>query len=64
MALIIPAEAFFRTAIIGFDGMRMKGNFYKCGDHLQKPHFLSWNPIHVDRPDFHRPEFFGELVFE
>ena len=64
MALIIPAEAFFRNAIIGFDGMRMKGNFYKCGDHLQKPHFLSWNPIHVDRPDFHRPEFFGELVFE
>ncbi|MEN5235139.1 carbohydrate-binding family 9-like protein [Sphingobacterium faecium] len=39
-------------------------NFYKCGDHLPKPHFLSWNKINHPTPNFHLPEFFGELVFE
>jgi len=39
-------------------------NFYKCGDHLPKPHFLSWNKINHPTPNFHLPEFFGELFFE
>jgi hypothetical protein len=38
-------------------------NFYKCGDKTSIPHYLSWNPIHTTYPDFHRPEFFGELYF-
>jgi hypothetical protein len=42
----------------------IKANFYKCGDELQTPHFLSWNPIEIDQPDFHRPDFFGTLEFE
>ena len=42
----------------------MKGNFYKCGDHLSVPHFLSFAPIGVPKPDFHRPEFFCTLEFE
>ena len=45
-------------------GDRIKGNFYKCGDELQTPHFLSWNPIQIEQPDFHRPDFFGTLEFE
>ena len=40
------------------------GNFYKCGDNLPNPHFLSWNKIDFPRPNFHLPEFFGEVVFE
>jgi hypothetical protein len=36
-------------------------NFYKCADDTDSPHFVSWNPITTDSPDFHRPEFFGEL---
>jgi hypothetical protein len=45
-------------------GATLRANFYKCGDELQVPHFLSWNPIGVETPDFHRPEFFGKLVLE
>ncbi|WP_449033796.1 carbohydrate-binding family 9-like protein, partial [Prevotella sp.] len=26
-------------------------------------HFLSWNPIDLPAPDFHRPDFFGEIRF-
>ena len=63
LALIIPVEAFFHHAIISLEGMPMRANFYKCGDKLTKPHFLSWQKITVDHPDFHRPEFFGSLLF-
>ena len=41
----------------------VRGNFYKCGDLTAHPHFLSWNPVDTPKPDFHRPEFFGELIF-
>ncbi len=37
------------------------GNFYKCADATEQPHYVSWSPIKTERPDFHRPEFFGEL---
>ena len=45
------------------DGRTMRANFYKCGDLLPRPHFLSWNAISLPRPDFHCPEFFGTLRF-
>lgn len=62
--LIIPAQALFRHQITKLDGQEMKANFYKCGDLLQTPHFLSWNAIHLPEPQFHCPEFFGLLTFE
>lgn len=40
---------------------KIKGNFYKCADDTEFPHFVSWNPIGTENPDFHRPEFFGEI---
>ena len=52
-------------ALICGDGAcpsRLLANFYKCGDKTAVPHFLSWNPVEVPSPDFHRPEFFGELI--
>lgn len=64
VALVIPYGAFFKHRIEGLDGKKVRANFYKCGDELQTPHFLSWNPIGVEKPDFHRPDFFGELEFE
>ena len=64
IALVIPASAIFRHEIADFNGKTMRGNFYKCGDKLQTPHFLSWSPIDLPRPKFHCPEFFGELNFE
>lgn len=41
---------------------RMRANFYKCGDGCDRPHYLSWSPIDAPQPDFHRPEFFGEVI--
>lgn len=40
----------------------MRGNFYKCASAASQPHFLSWNPIVSEQPDFHRPECFGDLI--
>ena len=60
-AVCIPLE------LIGLDGTRLpdsvRANFYKCADKTAHPHFLSWNPVEVPQPDFHRPEFFGKLEF-
>lgn len=40
---------------------KLLGNFYKCADATEQPHYVSWSPIKVESPDFHRPEFFGEM---
>ena len=64
LALYIPAAAFFRHHIDSLDGMTAHANFYKCGDKLATPHFLSWNPINLPEPCFHCPEFFGSICFE
>ncbi len=54
-------------ALIGFDATnlppKLKANFYKCADDTDSPHFVSWNAISTEQPDFHRPEFFGEIEF-
>ena len=64
VALVIPYSAFFLHDITSLDGKTLRANFYKCGDKLQTPHFLSWNPIGLEKPNFHCPEFFGTLHFE
>ncbi|MBR5724179.1 MAG: hypothetical protein IKX62_02235 [Bacteroidales bacterium] len=60
VALDVPAAVF---GLQTFKGLRARGNFYKCGDRLPVPHYLSWAPIATPKPDFHRPEFFDTLVF-
>ena len=40
----------------------LRCNFYKCGDKCDRPHFLSWSPINKPEPNFHCPDFFGEVV--
>lgn len=42
----------------------LKGNFYKCGDKTSAPHFLSWSPIELEKPFFHCPQFFGNIIFK
>jgi len=64
VSLVIPKEIFYPDITNSFDKIKAKGNFYKCGDCLQTPHFLSWNPIQNETPNFHLPRFFGELLFE
>ena len=63
LTLVIPPEVFYRHQISSFGGMSGKVNFYKCGDELPQPHFLAWNNIQAAEPDFHLPEYFGEVQF-
>ena len=44
------------------EGTVIRANFYKCGDKMQYQHYGMWNEYHVEKPDFHRPEYFGEIV--
>ncbi|MDR2085694.1 MAG: hypothetical protein LBP72_00805 [Dysgonamonadaceae bacterium] len=64
LSLIVPASVFFKNSIRNLSGTTAYGNFYKCGDELLTPHFLSWNNIENPEPNFHLPAFFGELLFE
>lgn len=63
LALRLPLSTFFLHKLESFDGLTATGNFYKCGDCLPVPHFISWNQIKTENPDFHRPEFFGQMKF-
>jgi hypothetical protein len=45
-------------------GVEWRANFYKIGDETSNPHWLTWSFVNHPEPDFHRPEFFGSLVFE
>lgn len=45
-------------------GYSFRGNFYKCGDETAVPHYGMWNPVCTDKPDFHRPEYFGDFVID
>jgi hypothetical protein len=42
----------------------LMANLYKCGEKTPRAHYLSWAPVTLDTPDFHRPEFFARLRFE
>jgi hypothetical protein len=40
---------------------KLLGNFYKCADGTAYKHYVSWSPIFTPAPDFHQPDFFGEI---
>lgn len=43
-------------------GAVLRGNFYKCGDLTDHPHYAAFANIPLPSPDFHRPEYFAEFV--
>lgn len=55
-------------AVLGIDysgtPVAMRGNFNKCAEATSQPHYLSWAPIRTETPDFHRPEFFGDIILD
>ncbi len=59
----IPLDIFAHHQFSTLSGKEAMVNFYKCGDLLPKPHFLSWKKITSPTPDFHRPEYFGKIHF-
>lgn len=57
--------AFIRNYFPGFEPCgEMAGNFYKCGDLTEQPHYLSWRVMRTATPDFHRRQDFGTLIFK
>lgn len=60
----IPKESLFKHTFDTLSGVKATANFYKCGDDLKVPHFISWNRIDVETPNFHLPSFFGDVEFE
>jgi len=62
----IPIEILnkYSKVIKPASGVRWSANLYKCADQTSHPHWLTWAKVDLPRPDFHRPEFFGTLIFE
>jgi hypothetical protein len=59
----IPYEVFFHHKISNLKGKSFRANFYKCGDMLSVPHYVTWNPVGTENPDYHQPKYFGILKF-
>ena len=45
-------------------GSVWRANFYKCADQTSHPHWLTWAPIDYPTPNFHIPQYFGNLEFQ
>lgn len=45
-------------------GIEWKANFYKIAENNSNPHYITWSKIENEKPDFHKPQFFGRLVFD
>lgn len=59
----IPFDVFFHHNISDLKGKTFTANFYKCGDKLTVPHYVTWNPVGTEKPDYHQPKYFGILRF-
>jgi len=64
MMIRIPIESFSFDKIKSLDGLKATANFYKCGDETSEPHYVTWNPIGTENPDYHCPQYFGKVLFE
>ena len=64
LKMAIPLSTFFHHNLTTLNGLHARANFYKCGDKLRHPHFLTLFPIDLPHPDFHCPQFFGDIRFE
>lgn len=63
LTLVIPVNVFCYHTIKDLGGHHARANFYKCGDDLPAPHFLTWSPVRAAIPDFHREADFGKINF-
>jgi hypothetical protein len=63
ITIAIPFEVFFHHKVKDLKGKTFRANFYKCGDMLNVPHYLTWNPVGTENPDYHQPKYFGLLKF-
>jgi len=63
ITIAIPFEVFFHHKVKNLKGKTFRANFYKCGDMLTVPHYVTWNPVGTENPDYHQPKYFGLLKF-
>jgi hypothetical protein len=63
LTLSIPFTLFVHNTINSLANLDCRANFFKCGDDLPAPHFLSWNAIDYPQPNFHLSQFFGAIRF-
>ena len=63
LTVAIPIEVFCYHKFSSIQHKKSRINFFKCGDDLSQPHYLAWNNIIADEPDFHLPQFFGKAEF-
>lgn len=63
MTAAIPFGTFFHHSITDLKGKTFRANFYKCGDKLTVPHYVTWNPVGTENPDYHQPAYFGQIRF-
>jgi hypothetical protein len=63
LGIAVPLSLFVGTPLENPGTRSFGANFYKCGDDTRQPHFVTWNPVGTEEPDFHRPEYFGFLRF-
>ena len=70
-SMINAEEGWTVMAFISYDfllkhyshvGKTMRANFYKCGDQAEIVHYSTWNPVETEKPDYHRPEYFGKII--
>lgn len=59
----IPLSLFAKYYGLKFNGDSARANFYKCGDETKFEHYGVWNNVSSNKPNFHLPEYFGDLVF-
>ena len=64
LTVALPVKLYSLSEVKPLKGRKIKANFYKCGDNMPQKHYLSWHPIAIEKPNFHRPDHFGTLYFE
>ncbi len=58
----LPADFLRDSFGVGLrPGLAMRGNFYKCGDRMRRPHYCMFKPYDTPQPDYHRPELFADF---
>jgi hypothetical protein len=59
----IPKEVFEKQYGMPLTDAHAIANFYKCGDETEWEHYGAWNKVDNATPNFHLPQWFGELTF-
>lgn len=54
----------FGLESVDFPVKGIRCNFYKCASGTQQPHFLSWQPVDTQKPDFKNQSSLREIVLE